>query len=214
MQVDDHIAGLTASLEQFVDGRERLHRSLQRPERERGAAGEHERPQGAARAPNRPDDHCEQQPEGREHRDPGAHDQERVQRCRLFRLLRCQAPVDDESTLVEAQVERHCIESERAAEQCVEAAVHEPARRLDAAGRTNEGEQRARDEHRQAGDEVDVGVADWIDPLARVSGLVEPVRMGRLHLDHALDRPDRQRRRAGGEVLPEVPLRLRHLDEP
>ena len=59
-----------------------------------------------------------------------------------------------------------------------------------------------------------MGVTDRVDPFARVAGLVEPIRVGRLHLDHALDRSDRQRRRAGGEELPEVPLRLRHLDEP
>ena len=39
VQVDDHISSLAAPVEELVDGRERLHRSLQRPERERSAAG-------------------------------------------------------------------------------------------------------------------------------------------------------------------------------
>ena len=56
-------------------------------------------------------------------------------------------------------------------------------------------------------------VADRVDPLARVPGLVEPVRVGRLDLDHSLDGPDGERRGAGGEELPQVPLRLRHLNE-
>ena len=57
-------------------------------------------------------------------------------------------------------------------------------------------------------------MADRVDPLAGVPGLVEPVRVVRLHLDHALDGPDGERGRAGGEELPQVPLRLRHPNEP
>ena len=214
VQVDDHVAGLTAAVEQLVDGRERLYWALQRPERERAAAGERERPQDPAGAPDRPRDDREQQPEGREHRDSGTHDQERVQRGRLFRLLRRQAAVDDEPALVEAQVKGHRVERERADEERIEAAVREPPRGLDAARRPDKGEQRSRDEHRQAGDEVDVGVADRIDPFPRMAGLVEPVRVGGLHLNDALDRSDGQRCCAGCEELPEMPLRLRHLDEP
>ena len=100
MEVDDHITGLAAPIEQLVDGRERLHRPLQRPERKRGAAGKYERSQRVRRSPDRPHDHCEQQPEGGEHRDSGAHDQKRVQGGCLLRLLRGQAPVDDEPALV------------------------------------------------------------------------------------------------------------------
>ena len=57
-------------------------------------------------------------------------------------------------------------------------------------------------------------VADRVDPLARVAGPVEPVRVARRHLDHALDGSDGQRRRARREELPEMPLRLRDVHRP
>ena len=45
MQVDDHVARLPAAVEQLVHGREGLNGTLQRADRERAAAGEHERTQ-------------------------------------------------------------------------------------------------------------------------------------------------------------------------
>jgi len=115
VQIDDHVACLAAAVEQLVDGREGLYGPLQSPERERSAAGEHERSQHTVRAPHRADYHGQQQPEGREHRNARAHDQERMQRRSLLRLLRGQAAVDDEPTLVEPEVKRDRIEGERAA---------------------------------------------------------------------------------------------------
>ena len=129
-----------------------------------------------------------------EHRDAGHHDQVRVQRRRLLGLLRRQPVADDEAALVEAEIERRAVERERAAEQEPEAAFGGAPRRRGAAELRRELEERAGDEHRQAGDEVDVRVADRVDPFARVPGAVEPVRVRRLHLDHALHRADRQRR--------------------
>jgi len=58
-----------------------------------------------------------------------------------------------------------------------------------------------------------VRVADRVDPLSRVPCLVEPVRIRGLHLNHALYGSDSQRGCARGEELPQVPLRLRHLDQ-
>ena len=57
-------------------------------------------------------------------------------------------------------------------------------------------------------------VADRIDPFAGVSRAVEPVRVRRRHLDHALNRADGERGGARGEVSPQMPLRLRHAHEP
>ena len=213
VQVDDHVAGLAAPVESLVHERHRLHRALQRPDRQRRAAREHERPQRALAPPDRPDDRHEQQPERREHRDPGAHDQERVERRGLLGLLRREAVVDDEPALVEPEVEGREVEGERAAEERVEDGVQPPTRGLHPARGADQREERAGDEHRQAGDEVDVRVADRVDPLAGMPRLVEPVRVRRLHLDHALDGADRQGRGARREELPQVPLRLRHADE-
>ena len=132
---------------------------------------------------------------------------------RLLGLLGRQSVMDDEAALVEAEVQRREVERERAAEQREEDGVHEPRRGLDPARDAHEREERAGDEHRQPGDEVDVRVADRVDPLARVARLVEPVGVRRLDLDHALDGSDRQRRGAGREELPQMPLRLRHAHQ-
>ena len=122
---------------------------------------------------------------------------------------------DDEAALVEAEVERRDVEGERAAEQRVEArcSTSRAATARSPPERGASAKKRTGDEHRQPGDEVDVRVADRVDPLARVAGLVEPVGVRRLHLDHALHGADRQRRGARREELPQVPLRLRHAHE-
>ena len=213
VQVHDHISRFAASVEQVVDRRECLHGTLKRAECQRPAAGEHE---GACRPPGRKHgahDDGQEQPERREHRDAGAHDQEGMERRRPLRLLRRQSAVD-EPPLVQAEVQRRAVEGERAEQQREEAGVREPARQLCTAERREEREQAAGDDHRQTGDEVDVRMADRIDPLARVTRAIEPVRVRRLHLDHALHRPDRERDRTGRHELPQMPLRLRDLHEP
>ena len=129
VEVHDHVAGLAALVEELVHGRERLHRPLQRPDRERCTPGEYEPPSRPGGAPDRADDDREQEPEGAEHRDPRAHDQERMQRRRLLRLLRCEAAADDEPSLVEAEVERAAVEREGAGEERPEADVRGTARR-------------------------------------------------------------------------------------
>ena len=213
VEVHDHVACIAAAIEQLVDRGERLDGALQRPDRERAAAEEDECAQLGPAASERAQQRCEQEPERREHRDAGPHDQERMQARCLLRLLGRQAVPDDQAPFVEAEVERHAVEGQRADEQGPEAQVRRlPCRRHSAELRC-EREQGAGGEHRQPGDEVDVRVADRIDPLAGVPGAVEPVRVSRLHLDHALHGPDRQPGRARREELPEVARRLRHANE-
>ena len=112
MEVDDDVAGLPAAVEQLVHRRDRLHRPLERPDRERGAAREDERPHRATAPPHRADDDGQQEPERSEHRDPGAHDQERMERRRLLRLRRRHPLRDDEAPFVEAKIERRAVERE------------------------------------------------------------------------------------------------------
>ena len=166
--------------------------------------------------PDRADDDDEEQPERREHRYPCAHDQERVDRSRCLCLLRGQAaaPPVDKPSFVDAEVERRPVEGERAAEERRPAPIRHASRRRRAADRRQQREEAARDEHRQSRHEVDMRMTNRVDPLACVPRPVQPVSVGRLHLDHALHRPDGQRDCARREELPEVPLRLRDLDEP
>ena len=123
VQVDDHVAGVAAPVEQLVDGRERLHGPLERADRERTAPGQDERCHRAGRPPHRAGDEPEQHPEAREHRDPGAHDQERVQRRGRLGLLGRQPTGHHQVALAEAEVQRRRVEGERAPEQEPEAAV-------------------------------------------------------------------------------------------
>ncbi len=79
VEVDDHATRVAAAIQQVVHGGDGLHRPLQRPDGERGAAGEHEQARRPARAPEAADEDSEQQPEGREHRDSSGHDQIRME---------------------------------------------------------------------------------------------------------------------------------------
>ena len=127
VEVDDHVARLAAAVEELVHRREGLHRPLEGSDDKGAAAGEDEGARRPGRAPHRAGDHGEQEPERSEHRDPRAHDQERVQRRRLFGLLGREAAPDDEPSLVEAEVERAPVERERAGEERPEARVrHAP----------------------------------------------------------------------------------------
>ena len=194
VEVDDHVSGVTPAIEELVDGGEGLHRALERSHGQRCAAGEHEGSNRSARMAKRAHERHEQEPEGRHHRDARAHDQERVEPRGLLGLLGRQAVAYHQPPLVEAEVERDSVERERTAEQRPEAEVRDtPCRRF----ASEDGRQRkegACRQHREAGNQVDVRVTDRIDPLARVPGLVEPVRVRRLHLDHALHGPDGQAR--------------------
>ena len=125
MEVHDHIARVAAPIEQFVDRRKCLHRSLQRPDGEGRAAGEHERTERASGAPDRPHHHREEEPERREHGDPRTHDQVWMERGCLLGLLRGQAAVDEPS-LMEPEVERGPVEGERPGEERPEGEVGEP----------------------------------------------------------------------------------------
>ena len=214
VQVDDHVPGVPAAVEELVDGGKGLDRSLERAD----APTQYSRASTKARTgvpgmTKRTDKRREQEPERREHRDARSHDQEGVKPRCLFGLLGRQPVTHHEPPLVEAEVERNAVERERPAEQGPEAQVRDPARRCLAAERGCKRKERARRQHRETGDQVDVRVTDRIDPLTRMPGLVEPVRMRRLDLDHALHRPDGQTRRTGGEELPEMPARLRHANE-
>ena len=103
MEVDDHVPGFAAAVEQLVHRRHGLHGPLQRPDRECSAAGEDERAHRAAAVGAHST--AEQQPEGAEHEDPAADDQRCVHCGRFLGLLRRQAPADDEAALVEAEIE-------------------------------------------------------------------------------------------------------------
>ena len=109
-----------------MNGRERLDGPLEGADRERRAAREHERPGGAPCAPVRPRDESEEEPEAGQHRDPGGHDQERMDSRRLLRLLRCESVVHDERALVEAEEHGGAVEGERAGEESGEAGVRRP----------------------------------------------------------------------------------------
>ena len=106
VEVDDHRARISAAIEQVVHGRERLDRPLKRPDGEGRAAREDEAPGRGSCASISPRDQTEQEPETRQHGDPSAHEQERMDRRRLLRLLGGEATVNDEGPLVEAQVHR------------------------------------------------------------------------------------------------------------
>ena len=127
VQVDDHVAGLAAAVEQLVHRRKRLHRALQRPDGEGRRAGEHEPARRRTSAAIGADEQRKQQPERREHRDPARHGQPRVKRRRLLRLLRRQTAPDYQAPLVEAEIEAGAVERERAGEQEPEARVRRPA---------------------------------------------------------------------------------------
>ena len=105
MQIHDHVARVSAPVEQLVDRRKRLHRSLERPDGESRAAGEHKGTQRAPCVPDGTHHHGEEEPERREHGDPGTHDQIGMERRCLFGLLGRQSAVD-EASLVEPEVER------------------------------------------------------------------------------------------------------------
>src|SRR5215217_467627 len=120
----------------------------------------------------------------------------------LFGLLGGEAPTDDEASFVEAEVEGGSVERERAQEEREEAGIGEAAGGGRATEEPREEEEDARREHGQPGHEVDVRMADRIDPLACMAGTVEPVRLGGLDLNHALHRPNRQPGSTHGDELP------------
>src|SRR4029077_9110189 len=104
----------------------------------------------------------------------------------LLGLFGSQAAADDEPALVEAEVERDAGERERTAQQSPEAGVRQaPARGLTTQARS-EREDRPGRQHRESRDEIDVCVADRIDPFTRVAGAVQPGGMRGLDLDDAL----------------------------
>ena len=214
VEVHDHVARIATAVEQLVDRGERLDGTLQRADRKRAAAEEDERPQlgPALRNVRRSVTAATRTPANIAMPAPMIRNGCSA-RC-LLRLLGRQAVPDDQAPFVKAEVERHAVEGERADEQREEArfAVFRAGATPPSSGASaNSAPAR---QHRQPRDEVDVRVADRIDPLAGVPGAVEPVGVRRLHLEHALHGPDREPGRARREELPEVAARLRHANEP
>ncbi len=213
VEVDDHLTGVAAALEEPVHGRKRLHRALKRADSERRAAREREPAHGRRCSTEGADDESEQEPEAQQHRCARAHEEEWMESGRLLCLLGCQ-PSMHEASLVKAEVERHRVERKRSEEQEVEAAVGRPSRGRLPPQERRELEEHACDEHRQTGDEVDVRVGDRIDPLACMACPVEPLGVRRLHLHHALNGPGGQACRSGRDELPQMSARLGNPDEP
>src|SRR5256885_9582162 len=74
------------------------------------------------------------------------------------------------------------VERERRREEECPNPVGQPPRWRDSAELRRELEERSRDEHRQARDEIDVSVADRVDPLTCVFGDRKSTRLNSSHL--------------------------------